>query len=887
LKKFILFALPLLACVFVINLPGFRHPGFDRNSTSPLLPSARTGDSKAGVQNKGMIMARAAAIAVPFVRNVGQFAGEVTFAADLFSGRFFLTDKELVYSLLKRSNKKRVKPTDNPRFSEPQEGTSAKGFSFREYFVDRKGAKIEFNSTGEQKAPTTVSYFKGKDAGKWHSGVASYQNVSLGKVFPGIEVKLKASGKNVEKVFYVAPQAEASEIMIGVEGVAGLKMDRDGRLIFKNPLGDLAMRTPVAWQEIDGQRHEVKVGYRLLAGRMYGFVVLHGYDARYPLVIDPELDTLLASTFLGGGGSPAYFDWGYSLALDKSGNVYLTGTTNSPDFPTTRDAYARTITYSQAFVSKLNSDLTDLLASTFFGGDNSEEGMSLALDSSGNVFIAGYTYSVDFPATPGAYKQSYAGGRDGFISKLNGDLTTLLASTLLGGSNEDYFTALRLDNSENVYLTGYTRSPEFPTTPGAFDRSTDTLHDVFIAKLNSDLTVLLAATFLGTRVDDFEHAGNCAWSLALDNSGNVYVTGKTDMVDFPTTRGAFDPTYNGFRHYRSGKWPRYYFDSDVFISKLDGNLTTLKASTYLGASNPDHFSSYYGNIDNETGYSLALDNSGNVCLTGETSSSNFPVTAGAYDPTFNSDDDHCDSFVAKFNNNLSSLLASSYLGGHEDDHANSIVLDSLGNVYVSGYTMSNDFPITPWAYDGVNLSYDVFISKFDGGLTKLLASTFLGGSDGNEGHSLALDDSGNIYLAGNTSSSDFPTTPEAYDQSYYREPYGNSTAFISKLNGSGPMVKIELQAERLNARSYNIMRSYGKIQFTVNSHKIPVARFTIWRSRNNGNFALLATVTPAELDGDHFDMLDKYLDNGIQYTYLVDAYDSAGRMVGRSAEKTI
>ncbi|OOP56041.1 MAG: hypothetical protein AYP45_11405 [Candidatus Brocadia carolinensis] len=272
-----------------------------------------------------------------------------------------------------------------------------------------------------------------------------------------------------------------------------------------------------------------------------------------------------------------------------------------------------------------------------------------------------------------------------------------MASTYLGGTHTETGYSITLDRSGNVYVAGLTYSSDFPTTSGAYDTSWNSWNsdsDVFISKLDGGLTSLLASTYLGGSSSDV------GLSLALDTSGNVYVAGFTGSTDFPTTSGAYDTSWNGV--------------DDVFVSKLDGGLTNLLASTYLGGSSSDG------------GFSLALDTSGNIYVTGLAVSPDFPTTGGAYDTSFNGG---YDAFVSKLNNGLTSLLASTFLGGSGRNHGASITLDTSGNVYVAGFTGSTDFPTTSGAYDtswnGVD---DVFISKLDGGLTSLLASTYLGGS---------------------------------------------------------------------------------------------------------------------------------------------------------------
>jgi hypothetical protein len=763
MKKLIVFGLLILACVFLFNSKSAGKADPCQLSGSPFTLDTRTDNFKTGMNvsgqpgsvNKAALMAKAVSIAVPFVKNVGQFNDKVRFAADLFGGRFFLTDKELVYSLFKRSDKKRAQTDKHRRDAKSQEKVFGKGLVFREYFVDKKNAKIELNSSGEQQAETVVSYFKGNDASKWRSGVSSYQVVSLGEVYPGIEVKIKASGKNVEKIFFVSPQSNVADIKISVEGIAGLKIDKAGKLILKNSFGELAMRTPVAWQEIDGERHEVRVGYRLLENNFYSFVVMNEYDKKYSLIIDPDLDTLMASTYLGGSSD----DCGNALVLDSAGNVFVTGNTKSTDFPTTIGAYDRTYNgvgyniYSPGdiFISKLDSNLTMLLASTYLGGSAGDESESLTLDSAGNVYLTGGTASADFPTTPGAYDRIYTGEIcNVFVAKLNNQLTTLIGSTYLGGSRWDEGLSLALDSAGNVYLTGVTYSRDFPITPGAYDQSGGGNYEIaFISKLNGNLTGLLASTYLGGS------EGDEGRSLALDSAGHVYLTGYTESADFPTTAEAYERTYKVI---------------DAFVSKLDSNLTTLLASTFLGGSGYDEVRS------------LALDSSGNVYVTGDTYSVDFPTTPGAYNRTRNG----FDVFVSKLNNNLTTLLASTFLGGGWYDEGDFLVLDSSDTVYITGVTWSVDFPTTPGAYDRTyngdnNHIGDVFVSRLDSNLTTLLASTFLGGHNHEKSYALALNNLGNVCVTGWTDSTDFPSTPGAYDRTYSGS---YEDVFISKLDSN-------------------------------------------------------------------------------------------------------
>ena len=455
----------------------------------------------------------------------------------------------------------------------------------------------------------------------------------------------------------------------------------------------LFLSKPIGYQVIDGEKHDISVSYDVLDSTTYGFSV-EKYDAHYDLIIDP----LIASTFIGGNDH----DYGYSMAIDSSGNVYVTGETydGSVDIPTTAGAYDTTQNGNHdVFVSKFNSALTSLSASTFIGGSCYEDGDSIAIDSSGNVYVTGETYDAvvtDFPTTAGAYNQTHNGGVDVFVSKFNGTLSTLSASTFIGGSGNDLGYSIAIDSSGNVYVTGKGGNAvtPFPTTAGAYDQTYNGgNYDVFVSKFNSALTSLSASTFIGGSSDE---DGD---SIAIDSSGNVYVTGETfdAGTDLPTTAGAYDQTANG--------------NYDVFVSKFNGTLSTLSASTFIGGSSVDY------------GYSIAIDSSGNVYVTGITTDdvTDLPTTAGAYDTTQNGG---VDVFVSKFNGTLSTLSASTFIGEASDDHGYEIALDSSGNVYVTGETASSGFPTTAGAYDTTyNTVGDVFVTRITGDLASAYSST--------------------------------------------------------------------------------------------------------------------------------------------------------------------
>jgi len=401
------------------------------------------------------------------------------------------------------------------------------------------------------------------------------------------------------------------------------------------------------------------------------------------------------STFIGGY---YYDDVSSSIAIDNMGSVYITGYTSSFDYPTTQGAFSET-GYAEwvcdeeycypgktAFVTKLNSSGSALQYSTFIGGLTYQVGTSVAVDGNYNAFVTGSTSSADFPTTPGSFDETYNGGYDVFAVKLNNTGSALLYSSFAGGEYDDYSAGIATDANGNAYLTGHTRSGNFPVTPGAFDQTFNSgYYDAFVMKLNPTGSSLVYSTYVGSNSDDF------SYELAVDASGAVYITGLTWGLNYPVTAGAYDETFNG--------------RGDVFITKLNSGGSALIYSTYIGGSFEEGSSS------------IALDSDGNAYVTGYMyvypgNYSNYPVTPDAFDLTFNGA--IYDAFVSILNSNGTSLLYSTFLGGSVYDHGNAIATDVNGYVFVTGNTFSPEFPITNGAFDQTyNGMWDVFVTKLE------------------------------------------------------------------------------------------------------------------------------------------------------------------------------
>jgi len=322
-----------------------------------------------------------------------------------------------------------------------------------------------------------------------------------------------------------------------------------------------------------------------------------------------------------------------------------------------------------------------LIYSTYIGGSGYDEGNAIAVDGSGNVYVTGYTKSIDYDVTPGAFQTTLGGDGDVFVTKLNASGSGLVYSTYIGGSDDEWGYGIAVDGSGNAYVTGYTMSNDYDVTAGAFQttKGGGSL-DVFVTKLNASGSALVYSTYIGGSDHDYGSG------IAVDGSGNAYVTGGTESTDYDVTPGAFQTTIEGV-------W-------DVFVTKLNASGNGLVYSTYIGGSGGDE------------GYGIAVDGSGNAYVTGRTYSTDYDVTAGAFQTT---NGGFFDVFVTKLHASGSSLVYSTYIGGSGTDVGIGIAVDGSGNAYVTGYTESTDYDVTPGAfqttYEGGN--HDVFVTKLD------------------------------------------------------------------------------------------------------------------------------------------------------------------------------
>jgi len=649
-------------------------------------------------------------ISPTFEMNVGQADPQVRFLARGRGAQLFLTQEEAILRY----------------------GSSTQSL----LRLRLRGAKRDLEPKGIEPQAGQSNYFVGSDPAAWRQSVSHFGQVLYREVYPGIDLAFHAAGREFEYDFILQPGRDPRVIRLEFSGAERVKPDSSGNLILTTADGELCQKKPVAYQMKNDRRLPVEVAYTFIGKNLVGFQVGR-YDRRLPLVIDP---VLTFSVYQGGTG----LDQAYGIAVDAAGNSYITGTTESVNFPlVSQFATYPNDSRKNAFVMKLNPQATAVLYSTYLGGNAADEGLAVAVDSSGQAIVAGYTDSTNFP-TASAYRATNSGARDGFVSRLSPTGSTLLYSTYLGGSGSDLAFAVALDAQNNFYVAGSTTSSKWPTsfpTASPLQPSLAALRDAFVAKFNPSGSALLYSTYLGGNADDV------GYSIAVDSSGAAYVAGITQSANFPTAN-ALKASYEG--------------GTDVFVSKLNTAGTALDYSTYLGAG-------FF-----EDCYSIAVDQQGSAYVAGSTESATFPVTS----PYQVSKRNGADAFVVKLTPSGKARVYSTFLGGDGEDRANAIAVDRAGNATVTGYTLSTNFPIIEAPQSASGGGQDGFVARLNPTGVGLLYSTYLGGSGSDTGNAVALDASGNAFVAGTTYSSNLTVTGGS---PVYR---GAGDAFAAKISES-------------------------------------------------------------------------------------------------------
>ncbi|HMK21196.1 MAG TPA: SBBP repeat-containing protein [Terriglobales bacterium] len=630
--------------------------------------------------------------------------------------------------------------------------------------------------------PGHSSYLIGNDPSQWVRDVDQFARVNYRGVYPGVDMTFYGQQRQLEFDFMVQPGADPRKIALGVEGAASVRTDRQtGDVVLTSAAGDLRLHKPVAYQKQGDTRQPVEARF-VVKNNEIAFA-LGPYDHSRELVIDP---TILYSTYIGAGAE----DDGYAIAVDSTGAAYITGETNSPSFPgapksgggLTPGGLNQGVagnTKSDAFVVKISADGTTLIYSAFIGGTGTDSGNAIVLDGSKQAYIAGTTDSNDFPIAGNSAQVANGGGNsDAFVAELNANGTALIYSSYIGGTGDEVGYGVAQD-SAGIYVVGSTTTSDgsFPiSNSGALQASYQGgASDGFVTKIDP-ATGFLNSVFLGGSGADI------ATGVAVDGSHDVFVTGVTVSTDFPVHGTASYPNAQHCgtdQNCNSGK-------DDSFVSEIKADFSQFIYSNYLGGSSFDDANQ------------IVLDSSGNAYVVGITSSSDFP-THNPFQPSLGSGTGVSNAYVTKLDA-TGNLVFSTYLGGGGTDNALNVALDGSKNVYLTGSTTSNNFPLATATQSSLGGNKDAFVTELKADGSGLLFSTYLGGH-AEENHFLAgiaVDGSNNIYVTGDTLSSDFPITGNAPKTSYGPNQCGTANpcrdVFVVKYGPQSAPVSISIGA---------------------------------------------------------------------------------------------
>jgi hypothetical protein len=741
-------------------------------------PAAAASASQPGTVTpaaRGRIQASYAALPLAFEPNDGQTDAQVKYMARGSGYVLFLTADDAVFSL-------RSQPSASTAYA-VRRGLEVRGKNLAGNTQKDSAAVVHMQLVGGNslakvsasgQLPGKTNYFLGNDPSKWRNDVARYARVSYQDVYPGVNLAYHGAQRQVEFDFVIAAGANPAPIGFHFTGAQAMKTDDSGNLVVTSAAGDVLLHKPVAYQEQNGARQAVDARFVLKAGNQVSFE-LGNYDRSRELVIDPSV-SYAYSTYLGGSGD----DEGQAIAFDSTGAAYVTGQTASADFP----GFSSTNKLKGAFnvfVTKIASDGSSLVYSTYVGGSGSDSGNGIAVNTSDDAFVAGGTTSTDFPHTTGAYQTALKGTTgNAFVFEL-GSSGTITYSTYLGGTGTDtaFGIALATDGSGDVYTVGKTSSTDFPTSSsplqGYLTGSTDSGFVTKLKPAGTGANDLVYSTYLGG-----SSTGDLAGAVAVDQStNNAYVTGQTFSSTFHTTTGAVQTACGSCSN----------GNSNAFVTVINPGGTAYVYSTFLGGSGKD------------AGGGIAVDATGNAYVTGTATSTTFPTTTGALQTAYGGG--ATDGFVTKLNpTGTAPLLYSTYLGGSGFDAGASIALDVSNNAYVTGQTSSSNFPTVIPTQAAIGGGNDAFVSELNTTGSALVFSTYLGGlldeDDGGSYGAIAVDASGNMYVTGNTASLSTNSPPFPTWHALQTANAGGNDAFVVKYTQLGAAPTFSLSATALS-----------------------------------------------------------------------------------------
>jgi hypothetical protein len=746
------------------------------------------------VATKARVEAALGKLPLYFIENQGQADPRVSYYVQGRDTSVYFSSNGVTFALTGGSvHTRRQAVSDGfaaPRARADEKATGRR-WAVRQEFV---GADPGVRPSGREPTAATVSYFKGPRS-TWTTALPTYAELLYADLWPGIDLVYSGSESNLKYTFVVKPGADPSQIRLAYRGATSVRLNDTGQLEVSTPVGGLTEDKPYTYQEVQGRRVEVPGAYALTSdatarSQSYGFR-FGAYDKSRPLVVDPAV--LVSAGYIGGAGR----DEAFGIAVDGAGNAYIGGETTSTEatFPATVGPDLTSNVPADAFVAKVNAAGTGLVYAGYIGGSSSDGGAGIAVDNAGNAYVGGTTFSSDFPTTLGP-DLSFNGEAEGFVAKVNAAGTGLVYSGYIGGDINDILNAITVDGAGNAYVAGHTNSKEatFPdgdgfgalSGPDQTHNNTNFSNDSFVAKVNAAGTGLDYAGYIGGD-DVFGFGYETATGIAVDGAGNAYVAGRTDATEASFPDGDGFGTLNGPDQTHNGG------GTDSYLAKVNAEGTALVYAGYIGGST--------GGIEEANG--IAVDNAGNAYLMGNTNSPETSFPDGDGFGTLNGPDQsynggNADAYVAKVNAAGTALIYGGYIGGAELDRGAGIAIDDAGNAYVTGDTFSSEasFPVTVGPDLTFNGASDAFVAKVNAAGTALDSAGYIGGAadagcdpdsspcgvDGGTG--IAVDGSGNAYVAGFTGSTE-ATFPDGDGFGTLNGPdvthNGDADAFVAKI----------------------------------------------------------------------------------------------------------
>ena len=761
-------------------LPLLASAAFIAGTASQTAPAASLANPSANgsTQSDAHVREAYGKLPISFEANQGQAGGDVRFLSRNAGFNLFLTPSEAVLTL-KPAGQGSQATGGTGSLAGKSKPDATESSVIRLSFA---GANVHPGMQALDKQASVSNYLVGNDASKWRTDVANFARVKYTGLYAGIDLLYYGNQMQLEYDLLVAPGADPRQIMLAVDGAKSLKIDAVGNLVLATSQGDLVQHRPIAYQQINGTRRAVDASYAVRGDGRVGFQ-LGAYDASVQLVIDPVLvystfmggnlgdhaadvavdasknsyvvgfsdsytgfptknayqsvnkrandvfvakfgptGTLVYSTFIGGSGA----DEGAGIAVDGSGNAYVTGLTSSVDFPTVSGYQTVLGGVQDAFVTKLNASGNALIYSTYLGGNanttysgaTGEYGYGVAVDASGSAYVAGWTASTNFPvvsafqstrsAAPGGCNASTDANRcarsDAFVAKFNASGNQLVYSTYLGGAEYDEAYALAIDGSGNAYVTGTSTSANFPTASAKQSVSSGN-GDAFVTKVGPAGNALTYSTYLGGVGQDF------GYGLTVDSTGNAYVVGVTASANFPLLT------------------PAQSFNAGLGGSGTDGFLTKVGP-----AGNSWIYSTYIGGSGSEAANGVAVDDAGNAYVAGQTTSTTgFPISNAIQA----SNAGFSDGFLVKISGSGNAFVYGTFLGGSDDDFATEVAVDAGGDAYVVGFTSSANFPVLAAAQGAKSGYEDAFITRVSSANDATISVNDVSIAEGNSGTSVA------------------------------------------------------------------------------------------------------------------------------------------------------